>query len=224
MSDHRQRVATPWSITLTEALLGHCQRRRIENDFGDLVRDDPDWTGQFLAGLATDLAHTLPQADPWRQVQVAPNGDATVAGRPFGVVHDHTDVLPVLHIDFLATDPNLCAVAEPLDRRAARLVAEAFGDRDRWTALVKQLASDPDDLLCIGSDAVRYLAFRRRCLMTHLDEWVLDSAEWWARHVGDEIDESEVVDRITRETVPVERYEPHAGWSQRNVTLQGASW
>ncbi len=223
MSDHRQFVATRWSMTLTEALLGHDQRHRIENDFEDLVRADPGWVAQFFAGLATDLAHTLPTVDPWRHVHVAPNGDATIAGRPFGVVDDHTELLPVLHTDFLPIDPDLCAVAEPLDRRTAQLVAEAFGDRNKWTALLKELASDPDELLRIGSDAVRYLAFRRRCLMTRLDEWILDSAEWWAKHLGGDVDESEVGERIARETVPDERYQPHHGWFQDDRTVREVS-
>jgi len=220
MSDHRQLVATRWSMTLSEALLGHDQRRHIEAEFEKLVRDDPDWVAQFFAGLTTDLAHTLPDADPWRHVHVAPNGDTTVAGRPFGTVDDHADLLPVLHVDLLPTDPALCAVAEPLDRRTAQLVAEAFGDRERWAELLKHLAGDPGDLLRIGSDAVRYLAFRRRCLMTRLDEWVLDSAEWWANHLGANVDESEVDERIARETVPDENYLPDADWSQHTTTAQ----
>lgn len=223
MSDHRRLVATRWSITLTEALLGHDQRRQIEGEFEKLVRDEPDWAARFFAGLATDVAHSLPKTDPWRQVTVAPNGVATVAGRPFGTVDDHADVLPVLHVDFLPSDPNLCAVAEPLDHRTARLVAEAFGDRDKWSELLIELSNDPDDLLRLGGDAVRYLAFRRRCLMTHLDEWVLDSAEWWAVHAGEQVDELGGSERIARETVPDGRYSPDPDWHQSTVTAKGAS-
>lgn len=158
-ADRRAEVAR-WIVTWTEPLIDDSSRLRTSREMGRFIERNSDWSCAFLAGVLTDLAHSLPADDPWRHMaalidldQVAtgraaedPNrrlarrseraplpaltGAVTVEGRPFGTRKDALDLLSPGVAD-ASVDVGMAAVATNLSPLAAALVA--FGAHDART-------------------------------------------------------------------------------------------
>lgn len=216
-----------WGSTLVEPLLSPAQRDRLEADLHDAIAADPVWGAHYVVGVVTDLAATLPAADPWRTAERAETG-ATLEGRPFGTVTDHHDLVPLLAPN-PSIDVALVAVAEPIDPATAAFIASSFAGRDEaLTALGELTATTPSDIYRIGTEAIRTLTYRRRCYRGWMDTWPLDSTWWWAeqsaRILSGDTDTDTLVaisaERVLDETIPESDYDPDPEWAAARSTTE----
>lgn len=127
-------VMLHWLIALTEPLIPTGRRRLLEDQVLALSSARPRWTATFAGGVLSDIAHTLPETDPWRALtarwgatrfgpgQAPADGAFTPQGRRFGNLEDATDVSGQVMSD-PHTDPGLAAVAGGLNAPAAFALA-----------------------------------------------------------------------------------------------------
>lgn len=127
-------------------------------------------------------------------------GASTAAGAPFGTWTDAVDVLP-LTFATVDDDPQLCALAGGLEPDAAAIlgagatgwrgclevVQEVFetplacpGSSDAWTAAGYEHGARLNRVRKASSQAVRWLAHRRRAWVGAGDPWPAESAFRWA--------------------------------------------
>lgn len=131
-----------WSATLTEPLMPLRRRAAAEDGLARAHVANKDVVALFLAGLASDLAQTLPDRDVWRKLSARvgsetvganppeTDGASTPDGKRFGTWRDATDLTPLIFASPF-DDPGLYALAGD-DRgphAAAILAAAGYGWR-----------------------------------------------------------------------------------------------
>jgi hypothetical protein len=173
MSSNSARLGAvlEWATTFVDACAPDDMRIGVKVSLASAAAADPDTVATALAGLASDMAATLPATDPWRSVPP----DA------FGSVEDHTDLIPEFGDgDRLGADWPLYAVRGGLSPNAVSIVLGAF-DRHELIDLL------PDMAMADFGDAMRWLVFRRRSFTgDYVDLWVLKSAAYWVGRVDTE--------------------------------------
>lgn len=217
---HRWLAGVRWAAALAEPLLSWRQRDTLERDLRSAGLDNPPWIAGFLAGVASDMAQSLPEVDPWRSAVIGPDGPMT-NGRPFGRLVDHADLVPQISPD-PTIDVALVAVVEPLSPAAAGLIVRAFDGRQAatdWLASVREQADDAA-MIEAGIDAVLALVFRRRSMIGMSDVFVVDSCWWWSEYTHQaligEVSWSTVDaytdDRTAHERIPDNQYVADPEW------------
>lgn len=140
----RRRPVARWAISLCEPLLTTHERVLIDREMIRFIRQNPNWSAAWFAGLLYDTVATLPADDPWRNLSgtiVAPRSGrrlvaehpgvaaprftgARTAHGPFGSVSNTTDLLGE-PVGDPAVDVAVAAVRHDMDPVAAALVAFA---------------------------------------------------------------------------------------------------
>ena len=173
MSSNSARLGAvlEWATTFVDACAPDDMRIGVKVSLASAAAADPDTVATALAGLASDMAATLPATDPWRSVPP----DA------FGSVEDHTDLIPEFGDgDRLGADWPLYAVRGGLSPNAVSIVLGAFDREELIDRLRQQITQHPDMAMADFGDAMRWLLFRRRAFTgDYVDLWVLKSAAYW---------------------------------------------
>lgn len=206
--DHaRLEALSEWATTFLDACATDDIRLGIRSSLARVTMDHPEAMATALAGIASDLALTLPTNDPWRRT----HPDA------FGAVDDHIDLIPEFGDgDPTGPDWQLVAVRGGISPRAVSIVLGAFEPRALTDHLTEMLTADPDGAISDCGDAIRWLTFRRRALTgNYVDVWILQSAAHWVQRDMATPDEAAILDCIHREDVERHRiddglYDPEA--------------
>ncbi len=216
----RQGVALQWGIVMHDPLLPDRARQRGVEHIDALALEEPAWAAAFFGGVAADIAGTLPAEDPWRTLsgtagsihrgnaRLPPgvSGATWPSGAMFGEWADFTDVTPLVS-DVPETDPELAAVADPLDPAGVAVIPFAF---DGWRSAAGALASLSDTGLAlgpVGREAVRVLIIRRRSYGVESDDpWIIESIFDWGWRAEKVVegwvpDDDALAERIARERI-----------------------
>lgn len=207
-----QSAAQRWAMLLVEPLVSLAQRQRIEDDFRDAARSEPDWWTVYVAGVLADIVQTLPVDDAWRTLVL---GDDGAADWPlgddfptFGTWESVTDVIEPTS-DAPRLDPSFVALEVPVPPRSTGLIQVAF---QGWQALVgpvRQLVLQAgiDEAFDVGTAAIRFAQHRRRSYGLPADDiWAVVSGFTWAWRarwvvVGRQIDEDQIQLSIRQEQI-----------------------
>lgn len=196
-------VLIRWSVTLVEPLIRPARRRAAEDDLESAHGARPDVVRLWFAGVTSDVARSLPAADPWRSL-VLPNDPSEPVrwpdGRRFGSWQDGLDTAdPVLGDP--ALDPETVALVDSLSVVAGRVLVAAFAGWERALAEAERAA------LSELVDTLRWAVWRRRQQSRRLaageDAWALESAHTWALRISRdlEIDPAEIEIEVRRNTL-----------------------
>jgi len=169
MTDWDDEVIGALVVSLCEPLLSVELLTGIHASAGRAFQAAPQMARTWSAGLLSDVLHTLPAGDPWR------NPHDT-----FGTWQDGADLIPPAHAN-LFVDVGLVALADPLPTESADLIRHVTGDLD--TALDGFAADVHDaDLYDTVLPALRWVTWRRRAYVGPEDPYVmLTGFEWLTR-------------------------------------------
>ena len=215
-----QGRALMWALTLFDPLLPDARRQAGVGQMDQMAAEDPEWAAVFFGGVAANIAGTLPVEDSWRTLAAAigpyrrgapqlPPGVAGATwpdGATFGEWVDFTDIAPLVS-DVPETDPELAAVADPIDQRAAAIIPFAFDGWRRAADVITALARTGTPLGPPSRDAVRALIVRRRSYGVESDDpWIFESIydwSWMAEHIvtGWTPDDNAITERIIHERI-----------------------
>ena len=217
----RQGDALAWGITMHDPLLPDQRRRQAVDRIDQIAADEPAWAVVFFGGVAADIAGTLPAEDRWRSLGAKvgslqrgsprlPPGVAGATwpdGATFGEWVDFTDVAPLVS-DVPETDPELAAVADPIDARSAAIVPFAFDGWRSAAGALDALRETGAPLGPAGREAVRVLIIRRRSYGVEVDDpWIFESVYEWGWRAGRiaegdwEPDDIEIESRISQQRI-----------------------
>lgn len=152
-----------WAAGLFNCLLTVEARTENEQELLAQVRARPIMFTAFVAGVVSDLLHSLPVEDPWRHTEEVDGIIRSVSGNPFGTWADALDLHTRAHPD-LRSDPVLAALVPPLSESAALVVHLCSQGR---SAAFDQLSTAArhgmtvEKIFADGCAAIRWAIYRR---------------------------------------------------------------
>lgn len=162
-----------WAVGLIEPLIDPVDRVTVLERMRAQYVNNTTRATTLMAGVLADLLDSLPEGDMWRNVNPA----------TFGNWHDGTDLVDI-DTPHIRDDIGLAALARPLDRDAARMVAAAASGAES-VARVLDTAADP---VTSFTHAASWLTWRRRAYLGHGEPYPLILVFSWlprARRAAD---------------------------------------
>lgn len=158
-------VWAEWAVGLTEPGIDPEDRLATLRAMEEQARANRSRALILLSGALTDILDSLPDTDPWRSVDP----------ERFGTWRDGTDLVPKGDAE-VREDVGLAALARPLGREAAELMAQT---RHGWEAVARaaQLLDEPVRPL---TRAITWATWRRRAYEGG-DHWPVMAVFLWIR-------------------------------------------
>lgn len=209
--DGADRIPVAWVMALYDALIPRDDVAARDAAMARWCRQEPSTAQVWFAGVIFSVMGTLPDTDPWSHLSArvdrsttrgtAPPPDVGATGEHgrFGTVDDGRDLAG--NAEDPALDLYLAALAESLDDRSAAVLAFA---RDGWRQALVALSTvtSADATFDVGSAALRWAAWRRRCYIPADDPHLLTQAGLWIRRAraagsGNDWDEDAAAREVT---------------------------
>lgn len=161
-----------WAVTFVDPCVSDRVRAKIHRDLAAEVANDPARAAGLLAPILADVAHLLPEVDPWRSMTPA----------HLGSIHDHLDLVPSIGD---GADWVLVAVEDGISPEVAELVWASLNQDELYERLVAGFERDIDAMLSQLDEALRWLEYRRRAYHSETDTplIVLAAQHWTLREL-----------------------------------------
>lgn len=186
MSQPETGWVSRWVVSLCEPLLDTESRIEIEAGMVSVIAANPHWVAAWASGWLSDIVLSLDPEDPWRALVITDGQVRHPDGTPFGSWVDTTDIVHASTED-IRSDLGLAAVRQPLEEKAAQLLAVSVKGRDdalHWCEqnIVSAPVLGPDDANAFFrtiAEALRWAIFRRRLFEGAEDPFIpVTGIEW----------------------------------------------
>lgn len=164
----------------------------------------------FVAGVVTDLLHSLPAEDPWRHTEKVDGIVQSVRGAPFGTHIDALDLLTRANQD-LRSDPGLVALATPLSEWAAlviHLCAQSRSDAFEKLNTYVRHGMAIDKVFADACAAIRWAIHRREVYVGADDAYSSVVVNAWVRRARN-VEKGLPWDEARRARLAIQEQVPH---------------